>query len=134
MADTVEVANATEISRKSKSKVWYDKKSRSRLFDPGQLVLMFTTIPVSSLDAKYEGPYEVLETVDSVEYIISTPDKHKKKQLVHVNLLKQYYSRDNPRYVLTARSVENDKKCYNLFMTKMTCDHLETEQLHFYKS
>ena len=47
--------------------------------------------------------------------------------MVHVNLLKQYYSRDNPRYVLTARSVENDKKCDNLFNT---CGHLETEQLH----
>ena len=71
--------------------------------DPQQLVLMFTPIPESSLDAKYEGPYEVLETVGSVVYIISTPDKRKKKQLVHVNLLKQYYSRDNSRFVLTAR-------------------------------
>ena len=88
---------------------------------------MFTPIPGSSLDAKYEGPYEVLERVGSVDYIISTPDKFKNKQLVHVNLLKQYYSRDNPRYVLTARSVENDKKCENLFNT---CGHLGTEQLH----
>ena len=69
----------------------------------------------------------MLERVGSVDYIISTPDKRKKKQLVHVNLLKQYYNRDNPRYVLTARSVENDKKCDNLFNS---CDHLETEQLH----
>ena len=89
LADTVEVANATEISCKSKSKVWYDKKSHSRLFDPGQPVLMFTPIPGSGLDAKYEGPFEVLERLGSVYYIISRPDKRKKKQLVDVNLLKQ---------------------------------------------
>ena len=88
---------------------------------------MFIPIPGSRLDAKYEGPYEVLERVGSVDSIISTPDKRIKKQLVHVNLLKQYYRRDNLRYVLTARSVENDKKCYNLFNT---CGHLGTEQLH----
>ena len=69
----------------------------------------------------------MLERVGSVDYTILTPDKRKKRQLVHVNLLKQYYSRENPRYVLTARSVENDKKCDNLFNT---CGHLGNEQLH----
>ena len=70
-------------------------KAQLRTFKPGDKVLLFLPVPGSPLKAKYSGPYLVQSKLGKVNYIISTPDRRKSTQLVHVNLIKAYHSRES---------------------------------------
>ena len=72
---------AKEYLNKSQTsmKAHYDKSSKLRAFQPGDEVLVFLPIPGSPLSPKYQGPYTILEKLESNNYLISTPDKRKKK-------------------------------------------------------
>ena len=61
--------------QKNKSKVWYDKKPRSRSFEPGQEILALLPLPGNPLQAKYCGPYTILEKLGPVDYLIDTPNR-----------------------------------------------------------
>ena len=74
-------------------KACFDLKTKVRKFKPGDLVLAYFPIPGSPLQAKYNGPYEVIKCVNDNNYIIKTPDRRKSTQLVHINLLKIYQER-----------------------------------------
>ena len=43
------------------------------------------------MQAKYHGPYTMLEQLGPVDYVIATSDHHKAKRVCHINLLKQYH-------------------------------------------
>lgn len=76
-----------------RSKTHYDKKTIPRKFDPGAQVLAFLPMPGSPLKSKYSGPYIIQKQLNPLNYVIATPDRRKNTQLVHINLLKPYYSR-----------------------------------------
>lgn len=78
-----------------KMKRQFDKSAVPRSFDPGDLVLVLLPIPGSALSACFTGPYEVLEKVSDTDYVISTPNRTRRKRVCHVNMLKTYHSRDN---------------------------------------
>lgn len=44
--------------------------------------------------AQWRGPYEVMKRVSPVNYLIKQPDRRKKVQLYHINLLKTYHGRE----------------------------------------
>lgn len=79
---------------RTKSKVWYDRKARERSYQPGQLVLVCLPVQGNPLQAKYCGPYRVLERVGPVDYLIGTPDRRKTQRICHANMLKLYVERD----------------------------------------
>ena len=58
----------------------------------GEKVLVLLPVPVKPLQAKYHGPYTVLEQLGPVDYVIATPDRRKVKRVCHVNLLKSILS------------------------------------------
>ena len=72
----------------------YDKKSKVRKFKPNDLVLAYLPVQDSPLQAKFCGLYPVVENVNNNTYIIRTPDRRKPTQIIHVNLLKAYHSRE----------------------------------------
>jgi len=74
--------------QKNYSKVWYDKKARSRSFGPGQEILVLLPLPGNPLQAKYCKPYTILEKHGLVDYLIDTPNRRKQKRVCHVYLLK----------------------------------------------
>ena len=90
---------ATDIARENlkqgqaKMKQWYDKKARSRVFKPGDKVLVLFPIIGHPLQARYYGPCEVESKVGDVDYIVKTPDRRKSRQLCHINMLKEYVER-----------------------------------------
>ena len=47
----------------SKMKVWYDRKTRSRCFEPGDKVLVLFPVVGNPLQAKYSGPYKVVKKI-----------------------------------------------------------------------
>ena len=73
-------------------KVRYDKNSKARKFNVGDMVLAFFPIPGSPLKSKFSGPYVIEKLVNNHNYIIKTPDRRKNTQLVHVNMLKKYHA------------------------------------------
>ena len=42
-------------------KVWYDRKAKSRCFEPGDIVLVLFPVVGNPLPAKYSGPYKVVK-------------------------------------------------------------------------
>ena len=60
------------IRDSTNSKAWYDKKSAVRTFTPGDKVLVLLPIAGKPLQAKYHGPYTVLEQLGPVDYVILT--------------------------------------------------------------
>ena len=74
-------------------KTWYDKKARKRSFKPGERVMVLLPIHGNPLQARFCGPFTVLEKLNEVDYIISTPGRRKSKRLCHINMLKLYHDR-----------------------------------------
>jgi hypothetical protein len=95
LRSAIEQANIHAVQQKNKSKVWYDRKARDRTFEPGDEILALLPLPGNPLQAKYCGPYRVLEKLGPLDYLIDTPNRRKSKRVCHINLLKPYRRRDN---------------------------------------
>ena len=78
-------------SSQTKMKTWYDKKTRSRTFKPGDKVLVSFPLQGNPLQARFHGPYEIQTKVSNLNYVVKTPDRRKPTQLCHINMLKPYY-------------------------------------------
>ena len=87
-------ASSYNEMKKGKSKLWYDRKARSREFKPGDEVLALLPIPGSPLSAKFSGPYSILQKLGPVDYLLDTPTRRRPHRICHVNLLKPYRRRD----------------------------------------
>lgn len=74
-------------------KLNYDKKSVARSFQSGDRVLVLLPVAGSALQAKFSGPYMVDRKLSETDYLIHTPNRKKKKCVVHINMLKQYIDR-----------------------------------------
>ena len=55
---------------------------------PGQLALLHIPIDGKPLATYLHRPYEVLEKKETVNYVISTPERRKKTLLVHIIILR----------------------------------------------
>ena len=94
LRSTIDQAENFAQEQKQKSKTWYDKKARARSFEPGHEILAFLPLPGNPLQAKYCGPYRILQKLGPVDYLIDTPNRRKLQRVCHVNLLKPYCRRD----------------------------------------
>lgn len=75
-------------------KGWYDWRAESRVFTPGDKVLVLLPIPGSSLQARFSGPYFFQKKVSDRDYLIATPDWSRRNRLCHINMLKPYHERE----------------------------------------
>lgn len=71
----------------------YDRKAQRRDFNAGDQVMVLLPVLHSLFQAKFAGPYEVVRKEINDNYVIATPDRKKKSQLCHANLLKLYHER-----------------------------------------
>ena len=83
----------------SKMKVWYDRKAKSRCFEPGDRVLVLFPVVGNPLQAKYTGPYKVVKKISDTNYLVKTPDRRKETQVCHFNMLKAYHEKPKPELV-----------------------------------
>ena len=81
----------------SKMKVWYDRKTRSTCFEPGDSVLVLFPVVGNPLQAKYSGPYKVVKKISDTNYLVKTPGRRKETQVCH--MLKAYYEKLKPELV-----------------------------------
>ena len=84
----------------SKMKIWYDRKTKSRWFKPGDRVLVLFPVVGNPLQAKYSGSYKVVEKISDTNYSVKTPGRHKETQVCHINLLKAYHEKPKPELVI----------------------------------
>ena len=83
----------------SKMKVWYERKAKSRCFEPGDRVLVLFPVVGKPLQAKYSGPYKVVKKISDTNYMVKTPDRRKETQVCHINMLKAYHEKPKPELV-----------------------------------
>ena len=64
----------------------------------------------NSLQAKFFGPYKVLEKLGSLDYRIDTPGRKKIEGICHGNLLKPYFRPDGEQFPHSDDSNEKTPK------------------------
>ena len=94
----------------SKMNVWYDRKAKSRCFEPGDRVLVLFPVVGNPLQAKYTGPYKVVEKISDTNYLVKTPGRRKETQMCHINMLKAYHEKPKPE-LLGLESPTHSKDC-----------------------
>ncbi|XP_029919926.1 uncharacterized protein LOC115368085 [Myripristis murdjan] len=75
---------------------WYDKGARERSFEPGQQVLLLLPTVENKLLAKWQGPYSIIRKLSSTTYEIEMPERRNPRQAFHINLLKEWKTREPP--------------------------------------
>ena len=88
-------------------KAWYDQNARSRELTPGDDVLVLVPTSASKLFAQWQGPYKVVKKVGRVNYEISMPGRRKHKWVLHVNLLRRWYSSEDVCYLEEDEGVDS---------------------------
>jgi len=109
------LAQETMGTAQRNQKKWYDQKSRERIFEPGQKVLLLLPTSDSKLLTKWHGPYEVSRRIGKVTYELYMPERAKKHQTFHVNLLKEYQERQEPVHQLFVRAVQDEEVTEKFF-------------------
>ena len=85
--------NLSSSQRRQKS--WFDKGARLREFKPGDSVLVLLQTSSNRLLAQWQGPYQVVQRMGKVNYLIDMQDRRKRKRVFHVNMLKDFHVREN---------------------------------------
>ena len=91
-----QIAKRNLQESQSKMKVWYDRKAKSRCFEPGDRVLVLCPVVGNPLQAKYSGPYKVVKKISDTNYLVKTPGRRKETQVCHINMLKAYHEKPKP--------------------------------------
>ena len=94
-----QIAKRNLQESQSKMKVWYDRKAKSRCFEPGDRVLVLFPVVGNPWQAKYSGPYKVVKKISDTNYLVKTPDRRKETQVCHINMLKAYHEKPKPELV-----------------------------------
>ena len=94
-----QIAKRNLQESQSKMKVWYDRKAKSRCFEPGDRVLVLFPVVGNPLQAKYSGPYKVVKKISDTNYLVKTPDRRRETQVCHINMLKAYHEKPKPELV-----------------------------------
>ena len=110
LSSRARLAKALELAREhlggaqARMKGYYDRKATYREFAPGDEVLVLLPLQGQPLAARYSGPYVVERRVGDLDYMVATPDRRKRAQLCHVNMLKPYIrSKDQEGHLSLAK-------------------------------
>ena len=116
-------------SAQGKMRNTYDKNTKDRSFKSGDKVLALLPIPGRPLPARYFDPYTVEKKASDLNYIRSTSDRRKQKQLCHINMLKEYVDRDssNVAPVNVSGSVPQEQ-------SEMSCEEINCEEMNFHRT
>ena len=105
-----ELAINNLVQAQERQKKSYDKVSSRRVFQEGQKFLPLLQTSDSGLLAKWQGPYIVNKKTGPVTYELLLPDRWKKHQVFHVNLLKEWVDQPEHSSTLWARTVADEEQ------------------------
>jgi hypothetical protein len=69
LAGACQVARDNLEESQTRMKVWYDKGARNRQFQVGDQVLVLMPVTGSPLQARFIGPYKILEKHGDLNYV-----------------------------------------------------------------
>ena len=72
-----ELAQKNLKAAQSGMKPWYDWKAKTRVFKPGNQVLILLPIHGNPPQACFCGPFTIAEKVNKVDYIVNTTGRRK---------------------------------------------------------
>ena len=107
----------------------FDKNTKERSFKSGDKVLALLLISGRPLQARYFGPYTAEKKASDLNYIITTPDRHKQKHLCHINMLKEYADRDSLNVALVNVFGSVSQK-----QDKMNFEEVDCEEMNFHRT
>ncbi|XP_047241719.1 uncharacterized protein LOC124880547 [Girardinichthys multiradiatus] len=118
-------------------KTWYYKKAREMSFCPGQQVLLLLPTCDNKLLVKWQGPYEVTRCVGKLNYELYMPERKKKYQTFHINLLKQYH-RSPQQFTMSSGSqlsqqdpLQSEERAETVLSQLIVVDDEEEDELFF---
>jgi len=91
LQETCEVAKQELSKAQGKQKKYYDVKSKDRVFNPGDKVLLLLPTEGNKLLMQWKGPFEVIERRNDHNNMIQMNGRVK---LFHANMLKKYTLRE----------------------------------------
>ena len=112
---------------KSKMKVWYDRKIKSRCFEPGDRVLVLFAVVGNPLQAKYSGPCKVVKKISDTNYLVKTPGRHKETQVCHISKLKAYHEKPKPELVIFNNKLGLENPAHKSCVDKVAEKEEDTE-------
>ena len=71
----------------SKMEVCYDRKTKSRCFEPGDKVLVFFPIVGNPLQSKYSGTYKVVKKISDTNNLVRIPGRRKETDIRNRSVL-----------------------------------------------
>ncbi len=128
-----DMASSQEASASDKRAIIYNRGKSDRALNVGEKVLMRIPGLHNSLQASWEGPYNITDKVSRVTFKVSKGDGHPTR-LAHINNLKTYV--DGPLNVCAATLVAEDVGIDNLLLesspllSQDKCDNFNSKQLN----
>ncbi|KAJ1130785.1 hypothetical protein NDU88_009132 [Pleurodeles waltl] len=74
-------------------KLWHDQKATMPEYHPGQLVWVLEPMAPRALQAKWTGPYPILEKKGEVTYLVDLGTPRNPHRILHVNRMKPHQDR-----------------------------------------
>lgn len=94
-----------------KYKTAFDRRTRDRQFKVGDKVLFHLPTSQNELLLLWQGPYEVVEKRNRIDYVINQDGS---QRIYHANLLKLYVERGRaPEHEVSVVVVDVSEDCYN---------------------
>ena len=90
MGEMAEVVSDRERVAKGKMKELYDRKAKVKLFEAGDMVLVWKPGIHSKMADSWQGPFQVDSQVSPVTYKVQVPGKSHQFKVLHCNLLKRW--------------------------------------------
>ena len=91
LEEMTELVEENVRAAQGQQKKWYDQTARQRELQPDEEVLVLLPTSSNKLLAQWQGPYRILRRVGKVNYEVLMPNKRKRKNVFHVNMLKKWY-------------------------------------------
>lgn len=90
---TKEMLGCSQVRMKKR----FNRSTVRRRFEVGNKVLVLLPVPGSSLSTRFAGHFRILKVLSDTDYVVETTGAKHKVRICHINMLKAYHSRVNPR-------------------------------------
>lgn len=107
LEDTCRIAQQHLKQSQARYKTAYDRKARDRQFKVKDKVLLLLPTSHNKLLLQWQGPYEVVEKRNRMDYVI---DQDGKRKVYHANLLRRYIDRGEDIEQVSVAVVEEDNQ------------------------
>ena len=108
LKDMADIVQKNLAKSQDKQKRWYDKNAKFREFSSGDPVMVLLPTTSNKLLAQWQGPYLISKRIGRVTYLVDMHDKKKRKQVLHVNMLKAFSVRKSNESSYWAEEVAED--------------------------